>query len=1112
MKSKKLFSIILSICLLLLFGCKYESNKIGSKNRYTTIKLRVANGGSARTIEALDYSVYNSLVYVLSGQEILSEEEIEAGVEAEELFVKYDDLDAINSEEVSIKIATWNLSVNAYNPEVWDEEEYKKGSITPVLCFEQKNVAISPKTGSIKVEMEFNENTDERGSFEYQVYYPADEHFSVEASIYGESGEYQIKITKVEELENNGLCRVDLKAEDLNFGEYYLKLILTYEDDNGEENTYKTEPVIFISPMVETTGYYTFGNVNRHYKISYGKSENTTYNADDLPVIYKQYETKIIPAVEAEEPYYNFDGWYYSTGKGSNNLGRTEKEDYIFNEEHTFNFDITLYPIFTAKTYTLVFNANGGQGQMEPQNFTIEDEALITKNTFTPPTGKRFAGWAEALDGDVVCADESDVKGFNIGKETEINVYAVWVDKSAHLIQYENIPNGVENSNPQSYLESQDIVLSNPSARMGYTFVCWYEVVDGVVASQSPLEGWNAGSKNYDVVIQANWAPNKNTKYTVEHWQQNINDDEYTFVESEELYGTTEDQTYAEAKSYTGFKAKPISQKSITPDEKTVVVIQYDRDEISYIFDADGGLWDDDTEQKTVSGRYGSVVEAPKNPDKTGHYFTKWDAVIPETFGEKSLTFTAEWERNSYVVTYNLFNGEEYVTIKDALYYLDSYNAATLDYVVKQTGTTVKLNNYTFLGWATTEDADKADYSPGDSLEMNKHYELYSVWSYNGKVSLSITSGDNTWTGAEDENVEYEACAGAELEFVLNPSDAEVWYCTDGEDPHLSKSVRLFDPDDGRFIVSGDGDFTFKAYAVKEGMDESDVITVSITLKEFNITFDPGEAATETQVATTTTVKSGSSISVPEYTYQYYTLTEWTYGDDNLQTYTFTDNKYTVADSDMTFTAHWSYNGRTDNVIFSQAPSGTQSELEVECGTEITLSCNDTNATIYYTTDGTEPTSSSSLYSEGKTILISEDTTVKAYAENTVAGKQPSVVKSIKYKVKKGTASVYQKFISFEGLQNYSDSNLQLRATVNQDFSYTITAQAVDSSKTYTSYKWFIDGQLAMVDGEAVTGSTLTESYDKPASGETLNRTIYCLAETEDGDVDDVTYRLTVEY
>lgn len=58
---------------------------------------------------------------------------------------------------------------------------------------------------------------------------------------------------------------------------------------------------------------------------------------------------------------------------------------------------------------------------------------------------------------------------------------------------------------------------------------------------------------------------------------------------------------------------------------------------------------------------------------------------------------------------------------------------------------------------------------------------------------------------------------------------------------------------------------------------------------------------------------------------------------------------------------------------FSPSPVGTKESL-----TDITITCADEGATIYYTTDGTDPTTSSTLYTAP--FEISVDTTVKAFA------------------------------------------------------------------------------------------------------------------------------------
>jgi hypothetical protein len=68
-----------------------------------------------------------------------------------------------------------------------------------------------------------------------------------------------------------------------------------------------------------------------------------------------------------------------------------------------------------------------------------------------------------------------------------------------------------------------------------------------------------------DVTFEAIWTPNENTPYHVEHWQQNIDNDDYTEVvaDKQEKVGRTDSETQAEAKTYEGFTAKPFSQLQI---------------------------------------------------------------------------------------------------------------------------------------------------------------------------------------------------------------------------------------------------------------------------------------------------------------------------------------------------------------------------------------------------------------------------------------------------------------------------------------------------------------------------------------------------------------------
>ena len=80
------------------------------------------------------------------------------------------------------------------------------------------------------------------------------------------------------------------------------------------------------------------------------------------------------------------------------------------------------------------------------------------------------------------------------------------------------------------------------------------------------------------VSYEARYTQNQVT-YTVNHYLQNVDDNEYTIVteDIEIVNGLTGEDTEAEANSYAGFNAKAFEQVKINGDNSTVVNIYYDR-------------------------------------------------------------------------------------------------------------------------------------------------------------------------------------------------------------------------------------------------------------------------------------------------------------------------------------------------------------------------------------------------------------------------------------------------------------------------------------------------------------------------------------------------------
>lgn len=106
-------------------------------------------------------------------------------------------------------------------------------------------------------------------------------------------------------------------------------------------------------------------------------------------------------------------------------------------------------------------------------------------------------------------------------------------------------------------------------ARPGFSFEGWYEESEKQFTFGRPLTS--------NITLTAHWKSNTSTKYTVIHWQENADNNEYAFRESEEKSGATGASTSAAAKSYQGFTAQTITQQTINGDGSTIVNVYYKR-------------------------------------------------------------------------------------------------------------------------------------------------------------------------------------------------------------------------------------------------------------------------------------------------------------------------------------------------------------------------------------------------------------------------------------------------------------------------------------------------------------------------------------------------------
>ena len=88
-----------------------------------------------------------------------------------------------------------------------------------------------------------------------------------------------------------------------------------------------------------------------------------------------------------------------------------------------------------------------------------------------------------------------------------------------------------------------------------------------------------------------------------------------------------------------------------------------------------------------ITQDYGTTINAPAAPTKTGYTFTGWNPKLPATMPAENITVTAQWSINQYTITFDTAGGSEVASI-------------TQDYGSTITAPAAPAREgYTFTGW-----------------------------------------------------------------------------------------------------------------------------------------------------------------------------------------------------------------------------------------------------------------------------------------------------------------------------------------------------------------------------------------------------------------------------
>ena len=218
--------------------------------------------------------------------------------------------------------------------------------------------------------------------------------------------------------------------------------------------------------------------------------------------------------------------------------------------------------------------------------------------------------------------------------------------------------------------------------------------------------------------------------------------------------------------------------------------------------------------------------------------------------------------------------------------------------------------------------------------------------------------------------------AGTTVELTTGTAGATIYYTTDDSTPTGSST-----PYTAPITITKA--VTIKAIAVKTGMTDSEILTAAYT-----IAAPPEQAATPTANPPAGAVATGSTVSLSTTTAGatiYYTT--------DGSTPTTSNTEYTgpiTINTVVTIKAIAIKAGMTNSAMLEAAytivpsvatPTANPPAGEVPADTKVTLSTTTAGAAIYYTTDGSTPTSSSTAYTAP--ITINTAMTIKGIAIKT---------------------------------------------------------------------------------------------------------------------------------
>jgi len=471
---------------------------------------------------------------------------------------------------------------------------------------------------------------------------------------------------------------------------------------------------------------------------------------------------------------YTFSGWATSaTGPVVYTNAQSVK-----NLTATNGAVIPLYAVWTAHTYTVKYNTNGGAGTMASVLHTYDVEKALTDNAFTR-TGYTFAGWATSATGSVAYSDEATVTNLTATDDAIVNLYAKWTAHTYTVKFYANGGSGTIADSVYTY-DTEKALSANSFTRTGYTFAGWATSTTGPVVYSDKQSVINlTATDNAIIKLYAKWTAHT---YTVKY---NANGGVGTMPSVLHTYDaakTLTDNAFSRTGyTYEGWATSPggavvYSNKQSVSNLTTADSVTFNlyavwtANTYSVLFDADGGTVSPTSQVKRFDSAYGkasdgTTADALPTPTRTGYTFSGWyasseyagsrimDSTVVATAANHTLF--AKWTANDYTITFDADGGT--VSPATQTKQFDSTYGKGDDGTTDEALPTPTRAGFTFSGWWTVKDGGGTQVLNTTAFVTANNQTLFAKWtvipievsttgtmpegSYDSAYSATITAG-----------------------------------------------------------------------------------------------------------------------------------------------------------------------------------------------------------------------------------------------------------------------------------------------------------------------------------------------------------------------------------